>query len=112
MSYLRWSFSSWYVFAHCNGGLAVWSVHDDSDEPRLPCYTNEEVADFLTAKRPMSDIPGWVMTPASEKDLLLIAMREFLAEEAEEEVPTLVKIVRDIAKSGPCPMCGAEKDPP
>ncbi len=107
MSYLRWSFSDWYVFAHTGGGLAVWSRFS-SDQPT---YTNGDIVDLLTAVTPMSTIPGWGMTSMSERLALILAMREFLAEEADEEVPAIAKIRREIEKSGPCPMCGAEREP-
>jgi len=95
MAYLRWNGSDWYVFAHASeGGLAVWTRFGPrpdlgdaaEDRGRTPVYQLNEVEDFVTGKRPMGQIPGWLQTSLGERERLLLAMHEYLVEERQPEV--------------------------
>ncbi len=87
MAYLRWSGSDWYVFAHVDGGLAVWScfAHEE-DEDRLPTYPVTTIREFLTADRQLDEIPGWRRASYLSRMELVFAMREFLGDERGEDV--------------------------
>lgn len=82
MSYLRWSGSDWYVFAHTNGGLAVWFCGEDD----LPVYENEEIKDFLSGERHLDTIPGWRRASIVSRQELLWTMRDYIADENGENM--------------------------
>lgn len=84
MAYLRWSGSDWYVFAHTDGGLAVWCV--GAEDGQLPRYSNREVVDLLAGRTRLETIPGWRRCSSVSRAELLWTLREFIADECGENM--------------------------
>jgi hypothetical protein len=82
MAYLRWSGSDWYVFAHTNGGLAVYFCGEED----LPIYSTEQIKAFLAGEDHLDLIPGWRRASVVSRQELLWTMRDYLADENGENM--------------------------
>ncbi len=100
MAYLRWSDSLWYVFAHVQGGLAVWPARSicrtwqaDPDaggtgcwadipaDQTTPVYDWDEIEAFVAGRRSLDDIPGFEFAPQAARDELVLTLVQALIDE-------------------------------
>ena len=89
MAYLRWSGSDWYVFAHVEGGLAVWCCRMPDGIDALPRYSIEEVRALLSGEARLDGIPGWRQCSSVSRSELLWAMREYIGDETGENINSI-----------------------
>ena len=77
-----WHISCWYVFAHTDGGLAIWSKGDD--DGIYPVFPDETVRDIVD-REAWHEIPGY---EACEDDRCRVALKEAVATYLESEFYT------------------------
>lgn len=88
--------SSWYIFDHCDGGVAVWN----NTSKELPIYTRDQVEEML-ARSTWSSIPGWLKTGG--QGVLRPALEAWIEDDdAREKELAEIRGLSNPEGDGPC----------
>ncbi len=101
MSYLRCSYSDWYVY---RGDVGLCIILKDAllhseDKGTYSCLSLSEVKNVLSGETKLETIIGWGETSIISRRELLWALREYVAMEEGEDLEAPPKRIRCILKS-------------